>query len=373
MKKIKKIAAVAASLAVMAATTLSLSGSAVTTVRDPDGDGKILVSDGSFILRYLIGDFNPTSQRSLDFDGNGIISNKDATVLVHYLMKLMNGDDISDDLNLPAPVGADTQAVATTREYMRHYYNSSNPKSYSEYSLTVDPLDNTALSNNNSGAPRVIFGDNDMIRDYDTAIVNLSIGGTGFIVSDHVIATAAHCVYNADEKYFYDNTIKIVDSNNNKIFTPKYVDVCKTFADPNHRDYDYALIYVEENLHQYGALKMGVALDEYANNHGEVFVSGFPQTYPDNYNGQPYGIRFLAKGKITGISGIDFLFDTDTSSGESGGPVYIEEGFTSTNGERYDYKTVIGIYVATSGVANMGIRITPDLLKFYNDNPNIDY
>ena len=33
----------------------------------------------------------------------------------------------------------------------------------------------------------------DRVPDKDTSVVQLSIGGTGFIVDDHLIATAAHC------------------------------------------------------------------------------------------------------------------------------------------------------------------------------------
>lgn len=372
MKNKKRIAALIAAMAIATVSTVSMSGSAVTTVRDPDGDGRILVSDGSFILQYLVGGFNPTSQKSLDFDGNGIISKKDATVLSHYWMQLINGSSL-DGINLPAPVGADTQAVATTREYVRHYYSSSDPTSYSEYSLTVDPYNNTNTSPNANSQQRAIIGDNDMIRDYDTAVVNLSIGGTGFIVSDHVIATAAHCVYNPGTNCFIENDVIIVDSNINRTLTPKYIDVCKTYGNPNYRGYDYALLYVEEDLSEYGRLQLGVATDDYINKHGEVIVSGFPHKYPANYEGQPYGIRFKAKGKIIDATTGEIIYDADTFTGDSGAPVYAEEGFTTNSGERYDYKTVVAINVATSGDDNRGVKINPDILKFYNGNPNIEY
>lgn len=364
--KKRSISALMAATAVLTVSTASMTSSAVTTVRDANGDGKIYLNDVITTSFYLSGMYNPSSVKSFDFDGNGIISAMDSMKIQHYLLH-----NISED-GLPGPVGADSQAVATTRTYMRHYYNSSNPASYTEYSLTVDPYDNTVSTNNNA-TPRGIIGDNDMIRDYDTAVVNLSIGGSGFIVSDHVIATAAHCVYNIETNSFIDNTIKIVDSNNNRTFTPKYVDICKTYVDPDHRDYDYALLYVEEDLSEYGRLQLGVATDDYINKHGEVIASGFPQEYPANYKGQPYGIRFKAKGRITGVTTMDILYNADTAGGDSGGPVYAEEGFTTNSGERYDYKTVVAIHVATSGIDNIGVRITPDILKFYMNNSNIEY
>ena len=363
----KRISALLAAAALSVCTAMSASGEDRKPVRDANGDGEIRLNDTILTYQYLAGRFNPTNIKSFDFDGNGIISKMDADKVQQYAIHLLD----KDRDKLPDPSTETVNAVATTRTYMRHYCNSSNPKSYSQYSLTVDPYDNTVAPTNNVSlySEQGIIGDNDMIRDYDTAVVNLSIGGSGFIVSDHVIATAAHCVYNADTKSFIDNTVKIVDSQNDKTFTPKYVDVCKTYADPDHRNYDYALIYVEEDLSEYGMLKMGVALDEYVDKHGEVIVSGFPQSYPNNYDGQPYGIRFKAKGKLLSSSDdIQLVYDADTAGGDSGGPVYAEEGFTNQHYDHYDYKTVVAINVATSGIANIGVRITPDLLKFYYDN-----
>lgn len=367
MRNKKRLSAMLTAAVALTASAVSMSGSAVTTVRDASGDGKIYLNDAITTSYYLSGMYNPSSVKSFDFDGNGIISAMDSEKIQQYLVNNINGD------NLPGPVGADSQAVATTRTYMRHYCNSSNPASYSEYTLTVDPYDNTASNNISAYNAPGIIGDNDMIRDYDTAVVNLSIGGSGFIVSDHVIATAAHCVYNTNTNCFINNTVKIVDSNNNRTFTPKYVDMCKTYVDPEHRDYDYALLYVEEDLSEYGRLQLGVATDDYINKHGEVIASGFPQTYPENYDGQPYGIRFKAKGKITGVTPMDILHDADATHGDSGGPIYVEEGFTINSDDHYDYRTVVAINVATSGVMNYGLKITPDILKFYLSNSNIEY
>lgn len=356
---------------VLTASAVSMTSSASLTVRDATGDGEFSLSDATYTQMYLSGQFNPASVKSFDFDGNGIISEMDVHKIMHYWMGSIGDND------LPAPVGADSQAVATTRNYVRHYYNSSDPTSYSEYSLTVDEFDITSASSNNA-TPRAMIGDNDMIRDYDTAVVNLSVGGTGFIVDDHVIATAAHCVFSYQTKRFSNNQIKIVDENNNvTIITPKYTDISKTYYSNSTytTKYDYALIYVEEDLSKYGKLQLGVALDEYIDSHGEVIVSGFPSnsSYPPNYQGQPYGIRFKAKGKITSSNDERIGYDADTAGGDSGGPVYVEECFSTNSGELYDYRTVIAINTTTSYYEGFGIPIDTDMLKFYTSNSNIEY
>ncbi len=375
--KKKRFPAILAATAVIISSVMSMSGSAAKPVRDSDGDGEIHLNDAINTAYYLAGRYNPTNVKSFDFDGNGIISAMDSQKIQHYLVH-----NISDS-DLPDPSTETVQAAATTRTYMRHDCSSSNPASYSEYTLTVNPYDNTVSGANvtSYNLPRII-GDNEMEPDSESAVVNLSIGGSGFIVSNHVIATAAHCVYNWDSKTFINNTIRIVDSNNNeKIVSSKYIDVCKGYADSCAKindydhDYDYALIYVEEDLSKFGTLKMGAVLDEYVDNHGEVTVSGFPDTYPSEYEGQPYGLRFKAKGKITKKydTNANIMYDADMAGGDSGGPVYVEEMFTLPTGERYEYKTVVAINVATSDIDNFGVRITPDLLSFYKDNPNIQY
>lgn len=392
-EKQKRLSAILTAAVVLTASAVSMTSSAVTTVRDPDGDGRILVSDGSFILQYLVGGFNPTSQKSLDFDGNGIISKKDATVLSHYWMQLINGSSL-DGINLPAPVGADTQAVATTRQYFRHNCSDTNKRSKTEYSLTVNPYDNTSSSTtNDEPVPYSIIGaDNRINADDDTAIVKLVDPTTGngiasgFIVDDHVIATAVHCVYTGLE--FRDLSIRIIDENNNLIKTvsPKYIHVPKEAiynTNSIRGTHDYALLYVEEDLSEYGAFQLGVATDEYIDNHGSVVVSGFPGDLPENYTGQSGDIRFKASGNfyrssVSPYNNYRCFYDADAVGGNSGGPVYVEEGF-KVGDQWYKYKTVVAIH--SGGCAsfslnynyfdpeyNSGVTITPDILNFYYSN-----
>lgn len=117
--KKRSISALMAATAVLTVSTASMTSSAVTTVRDANGDGRVTLSDGSCTLSYLAGQFKPRSIRSFDFDGNGIISEMDAQMISQYWMGALN------DENLPGPVGADSQAVATTRQYFRHNYSDT--------------------------------------------------------------------------------------------------------------------------------------------------------------------------------------------------------------------------------------------------------
>lgn len=111
-----------------------------------------------------------------------------------------------------------TNAASKTRTYWRHDYSSTNLASHYEYTLTTGSTYNT----------KSVFPPNNMERDAETAVVRIDgPGGTGFIVDDHVIATAAHCVYNKTNNVFYNFNISIIDGKNNviKTISPKYAHI----------------------------------------------------------------------------------------------------------------------------------------------------
>lgn len=259
-----------------------------------------------------------------------------------------------------------TDAATKTRTYLIHDYSSTNLSSYYEYTLTTG-----------SNTTKTVLGTNNMVSDNETSVVRIDgSGGTGFIVDDNVIATAAHCVYDRTHNQFLNFKISIIDNNNIiKTISPKYVHINKQFKtnSNNNHLYDYALIYVEEDLSDYGKIYLGVAMDSYINKKGEVTVSGFPQEYPDGYKDLNWGIRFKSSGNLVAHndnSSYILKYNADTSGGDSGGPVYVEEGLI-VNGQLKHYRTAIGIHTIGGTYDNGGVKITPEIFKFYMSNPNI--
>ena len=274
--------------------------------------------------------------------------------------------------NVSTSFSGSVDASTGARYYRRHDCSNSNPSSYYSYSLSFNsPITSSEL-------PRTIIGNNDMVRDYDTSVVRLSCGGTGFIIDEHTIATAAHCVY---DNAFLNITIDIIDTDNSVIDTinPTYIHIPSGFISPpqNHFSsyYDSALISVEEDLTDYGMFQLAISRDSYLTNSGSVIVSGFPQIYPPAYSGADWGIRFKASGVLDPLSSDDFLlwYDTDVAGGDSGGPVYVTEGVTANNQNHtlYEYKSVIGISTSEGSDLNAGLRVTDDILKFYYENDYI--
>lgn len=370
--KTKRLLTVMSAAIISAVSVVATTSSADRALRDANGDGATLLNDAILTNSYLLGKYNPTNVKSFDFDGNGVISEMDKAKIQHYLLGNI------DDTGLPGPSTETVSTYSRTLYYRRHDCSDTNPSSRTAYSLTVDYLDNSASSNN--PVPYEVFPPNNMVLDNDTAVVRLERengggNGTGFIVGDHIIATAAHCVYNNG---FYNMNIEIIDSNNQVVETleSRYIHIPELYAynSPNSH-FDYALIYVEEDLSEYGAFKMGIALDDYIENNGSVVVSGFGNEYPDNYSGPTGEIRLKSVGNVAvsndhELQNSKLFYDADASGGSSGGPVYVEEAFYA-GGTWYTYKNVVAIHTNGSSQYenyNCGTRVNPSILKFYYNN-----
>lgn len=60
-------------------------------------------------------------------------------------------------------------------------------------------------------------------------------------------------------------------------------------------------------------------------------------------------------------------YDADTSSGDSGGPVYVDEKII-LDGKTIAYNSVIGINYTGFTSQNYGTKITPDIIYFAIQN-----
>lgn len=298
-----------------------------------------------------------------------------------------------------------TSAVDTTITY--YSYNAQTGEFIDEYTLnSLGAIGTTSNSRSGSVDDRVLDWTKQGVVKIFSYNSEGTQRGTGFVVSEHVIATAAHVVYDSSidkillfkgnsEDYI---TLKPVEYHLSKKFTEEYP-ISNEFGNPNKTDaerearcHDYALITVEEDLSDYMCFNLGVATDSVIENKEAITVTGFPADVRGNkVNNNTKNNMYSATGVFVdmyehlndctnSICYIDyyrylqnkdliFCYDTYASSGDSGGPVYMTESY---NGNVYN--TVVAIHVGGGcGDYRMGVRITTDLLHFYNNNSNLNW
>lgn len=261
-------------------------------------------------------------------------------------------------------------AANTTQVYLA--YNAKTGQFLRQYSLS--PLS----SQNNS---RAIIGTEDRFVDWSkSGTVKLMregfYGGTGFVVDEHTIVTAAHCVYicEYDEPKKFTN-ILLFDSQGNIEMTANPVEyhIPRNYRKTSYTEkYDYAIITVEEDLSNYICYNLGMLSDANLINNMPISITGFSQ----DANGYTNHTAITATGTVTGTNLTERkIISTNAviAGGNSGGPVYT----TETRGGR-TYYTVIGISTTRSpiddiyGYGNCKY-IDTNMLHFFINNSHKQY
>lgn len=372
MKVKSRIITALSAAMVAAASVMSFSGSAAQNVvyNDPSGNGKIDMSDAVAIMQYLSGAITPENVDKLDFDNNGVVTPMDAYKIQMYKLEMLGNKD--DIVTIASPEAVSPQGNASSR------YRVFDAKTRSELILKNYTLtESTKYYNdsNSSISTRSVIGTDDRVTDWSkNGVVKIATSdgmmGTGFVVGEHTIATAAHCVNNKSlSTIMLFNNSKEVAMN----ATPVEYHIPEMYYS-NKNDYDYALITVEEDLSDYMQFDLGTVLNYSPNRNIAITSTGFPGeiTNPDGTTTRVNNITdmhnlYSATGAIVSINDKYFAHTADTSSGDSGCPVYYTE---TINGQTY--YTVIGIQVGGGTTDNKAIRVTTELIRFYNQNPHIN-
>lgn len=237
-------------------------------------------------------------------------------------------------------------------------------------SYTLNPL-------NSSNNTRTIIGTDDRVIDWSkSGVVKLMTTngyiGTGFVVDEHTIATAAHCVYDVD-----NNTGRKIS--NILLFNSEGEVEMSVIPQESHvpseyvggdLDVDYALITVEEDLSDYMCFDLGVALSQTFPSDTTINVTGFPGMINDTLIVNTHTIHnmYTGSGTLVMFSGRNILYNTDATGGNSGGPAYVTETRCGKT-----YNTVIAINVAAGPNENWGKLIDTNILHFLTNNGNISY
>ncbi len=275
----------------------------------------------------------------------------------------------------------DSATEATGITYIKHYYNSNKPDE--EY--TLEPIEYST----DFAMPRWIDSTDNRpnANPVPSGIVSITdgrSGGTAFIVGAHEVMTAAHCVYSASMRDFYDNDDAALMISKNQPFSegislteiachiPKQY---KNYADNKLssqricRPTDYAIITVKEDLTDYGILNLGMTTQDVVK-YTPIHAYGYSYA-----SSKPY--LKVSDGTISEASDKGYLISDDCyiTYGTSGGPVVTKCKINGT-----EYWEVIGIVSAMSyntlehlvkdwyGIYN---RVDNETLQFLHQNDNL--
>ncbi len=215
--------------------------------------------------------------------------------------------------------------------------------------------------------------------------------GTGFIIDDHRIVTAAHCIYHdydhdkeADPNEFYsDLQIQMCNSNGeltSTVYNVKEIHIPSKFVteyEPDYYPYDYALLTVNETLSSttYTHYEIGTPVNVTSNafNSINLFISGFPQDVNPNtrvYTSKGHG----ANNSSTITNMLEYV--NHTWNGLSGSPVYTAIRYRIDNDEWIPVYTAVAIHTLgpIPGHEQQGPAINEFLLTFYHQgSSNVGY
>ena len=383
----KKLLSCLVSIGVLASTMMSFVSStsfAATNVLmgDANNNGSVTYSDYAAILQYLNG-YAPVSARSftaMDVNQDKIIDMTDAYIIQYRLAYNISAPTVQKELY--------TLPDDSTRSYKKYTCDTGITTSYT--------LSNsTASSNADFDYPVATVSDE--IDNENTNVVHLSCGGSGFVIGEHLIATAAHCVYNGSDNDFLSNiTVNIydegaeVDSSNliasfeaESYHIPTQYITLLGQNDGHMDNYDYALIYVgtdsqgNDLLDYVSPWQFAIPSLEFTKAEiGQLTSSGFTHHNIDNVVGDEYA-RFYSIGTVIDFSEIEdeehnvpnlrVYTDAATPGGKSGGAMY----YTSSYSTAINKSVAAVVSGGDDDSGSWGVKINPTLLRFYKQNPYI--
>lgn len=373
--KIKKkaVALLAGVMTAMSCGSMMSSATDKFLLGDANGDGVINITDSVRINQYILGGFVASGDEltRMDVNQDCVIDSTDV-LMVQYMMA---------DIISPVTVNKEAYKAPNyeSRAYYRHDCNSSNANNKTRYTLGNLPQ----TMSENEIAEYATRPDN---RDQEnTNVVQLDLGGatgSGFIVAPHVVATAAHCVYDKDTGFIRNITVNIYNkdgevSSNNLVHTSKaqYTHIPEQYLNNINNstvvNYDYALIYVEDDLSDYGIWSMGVSVDDFMNTGKFLTASGFTDINKEKY------ARYYSDGPVRAYEkcyeedkNLDYRISAESASyeGKSGEVLYYKSSY-----DNRIVSSVIGVVTGDSVNVHYtwAVRMTPTLLQFYKQNTKL--
>ncbi|MDE5582227.1 MAG: trypsin-like peptidase domain-containing protein [Ruminococcus sp.] len=341
---------------------------------DVDGNKKVDINDTVLILQYLLGRYQADAYQftAMDVNQDGAVTTTDALMVQNVESGSIESVTVKKELyNVPDQ---------SERSYFRHLCSSSDATSKTRYSIAAP---NSLTSASVLEYEEEVSPLSDIIDTENTNVVQLDLGsgiGSGFIVGSHVIATAAHCVY--DNNKFVDNIKvniyntkgKVSPSNLIHTSTAKELHVPVEYVSSDQaiakENFDYALIYVEDDLSNYGVWSLGVLSDSFMNSERWLTASGFrtlDNIYARYYSeGSVIAPDTWGEGEAHNLPIYRLYAKSQSYRGKSGGIMYYKSDFNNES-----VKSAVGVITGNHPDTDYSwaVRMNPNLIWFYKQNP----
>lgn len=358
---------------------------------DVNHDGVVNMEDVVTINQYLSGYKYYTNYNQLDANKSHTIDGADSICVMNaaigstysacYIRQYPNA--YMQPVTMPAVSSTVTLDASVNQTNDRWYvgYSYTQNKAISRYKLTAPAATVNGASYETYG---LINGDDNrgVAHGYEnTGIVAIGDNATGFIVGDHQIATAAHCVH-TDGKIRTD--VKVWTYDRSGAPTGDSLTVAERHVPEDYvsggTKHDYALITVKEDLSEYVHFQIGNCYNMTSSEVGAIpiHVTGQPDQVVNPDTGkletQWDNLLYTHNGSVYGNNNTEFLhYTVDTTSGQSGSPVYaiIRERY---NNEVYYRYIALAIHTWSGGsVYNEGPLMMKYQIQFYNNNSHANY
>ncbi len=177
--------------------------------------------------------------------------------------------------------------------------------------------------------------------------------GTGFFIAEKCVITAGHCVFFNNDWAKEIQVIPGANRDNNPFGAQVSTSFRSVLGWTNHNDnnYDHGAIILKDNT-LFNNINAHFDFKEYTNENN-IEISGYPL--------DKKGTQWKSIGTISRSTKSRFFYDLDTLSGNSGSPVYIE------NGER---RIAIGVHTYGDN-PNSAVSVNQEIIGLWTEWSNL--
>ena len=376
--KFKKFISKLMALALISTSIVIPNASAATIkLGDVNQDGGVTAMDALCIQVFLKGGLTANQQQltAMDVNQDGVIDNTDANDIMY---KIATGGSFGTTTSMHSTVDN------ATEKYYK-YICSSNPNVSGASIYTINAASTTPVNYNTYSSIDLCSEEPDKENFGCVDLINRSTGehiGSGVMVDNHVILTAARNVYNLNTKKF-TSTIDIQFYGANGVENTKYsvssIHVPYKYINSSNNahqelNYDYALLYVNEDLPIY-EVDLGVMTDEFFTKSDEasrnLITTGFT-TENGKYNRYYSGGIAIPMDSIPEEKAYRFHSYGYNTPSKIGGMVY----YPTTSFSTKAFNSFVGVITNTyndniNNHETFGCRVTTTMLRFIFQNDNL--